>query len=224
MLHSFRILLIAALLACFIDSAPWAATPPVAIIETVASGLNTPWAIDFASDGRIFITERPGRIRIVAAGQLCAEAWMTLDVATGGESGLLGLALDPKFSENRFVYVASSYRTGMFAMRNRLVRLRKDFKSAKGVLDKVLLDGVAGANNHDGGRVKFGLDGKLYWTTGDAQKSDAAQRPTSLNGKILRLNSDGGIPADNPLANSYFYSYGHRNSQGLAWQPVSDRL
>lgn len=128
---------------------------------------------------------------------------MTLDVATGGESGLLGLALDPKFSENRFVYVASSYRTGMFAMRNRLVRLRKDVKSAKGVLDKVLLDGVAGANNHDGGRVKFGLDGKLYWTTGDAQKSDAAQRPTSLNGKILRLNSDGGIPADNPLANSY---------------------
>ena len=193
-------------------------------IETLASGLNTPWAIDFASDGRIFITERPGRIRIVAAGQLRAEAWMTLDVATGGESGLLGLALDPKFSENRFVYVAYSYRTGMFAMRNRLVRLREDVKTAKGVLDKVLLDGVAGANNHDGGRVKFGPDGKLYWTTGDAQKSDAAQQLNSLNGKILRLNPDGGIPADNPLANSYVYSYGHRNSQGLAWQPVSGRL
>ena len=117
--------------------------------------------------------------------------------------GLLGLALDPKFSENRFVYVAYSYRTGIFAMRNRLVRLREDVKSAKGVVDKVLLDGVAGANNHDGGRVKFGPDGKLYWTTGDAQKSDAAQQLTSLNGKVLRLNSDGGIPADNPLANSY---------------------
>jgi aldose sugar dehydrogenase len=224
MLHSFRILLIAALFACFIDRAPWAATPPVATIETVASGLNTPWAIDFASDGRIFITERPGRIRIVAAGQLRAEAWMTLDVATGGESGLLGLALDPKFSENRFVYVAYSYRTGIFAMRNRLVRLREDVNTAKGVLDKVLLDGVAGANNHDGGRVKFGPDGKLYWTTGDAQKSAAAQQLISLNGKILRLNPDGGIPADNPLANSYVYSYGHRNSQGLAWQPVSGRL
>ncbi len=122
---------------------------------------------------------------------------MTLDVATGGESGLLGLALHPKFYENRFVYVAYSYRTGMFAMRNRLVRLREDVNTAKGVLDKVLLDDVAGAHNHDGGRVKFGPDGKLYSTTGDAQKSDAAQQLTSLNGKILRFNPDGGIPADN---------------------------
>jgi glucose/arabinose dehydrogenase len=91
-------------------------------------------------------------------------------------------------------------------------------------LDKILLDDVAGANNHDGGRVKFGADGKLYWTTGDGEKAAWAQQLTSLNGKILRLNPDGSIPADNPFPKSYVYSYGHRNAQGLAWQPGSGRL
>ena len=91
-------------------------------------------------------------------------------------------------------------------------------------MDKVLLDDVAGSNNHDGGRVKFGPGGTLYWTTGDAQKTGSAQQLMSLNGKILRLNPDGGIPPDNPFANSYVYSYGHRNPQGLAWQPNSRRL
>ena len=100
-------------------------------VETIASGLNTPWAMDFAPDGRIFITERAGRIRTIEAGQLRSEPWMTLDVATVGESGLLGLALDPKFSENHFVYVAYSYRTGIFGLRNRLVRLREDGKPPK---------------------------------------------------------------------------------------------
>lgn len=223
MLKPFRILPIAVLLAYAVNTAPLAATPG-ASVETLASGLNTPWAIDFAADGRIFITERPGRIRIIEAGQLRAEPWMTLDVATVGESGLLGLALDPKFSENHFVYAAYSYRTGIFGLRNRLVRLREDVKTGKGVLDKVLLEDIAGANNHDGGRVKFSPDGKLYWTTGDAQKPASAQQVTSLNGKILRLNSDGGIASDEPFPNSYVYSYGHRNAQGLAWQPGTNRL
>jgi glucose/arabinose dehydrogenase len=109
-------------------------------------------------------------------------------------------------------------------MQNRLVRLREPTKSGYGQLDKVLIDHVAGANNHDGGRVKFGPDGKLYWAMGDAQESRLAQNPASLNGKLLRLNSDGSVPADNPFPNSYVYSYGHRNPQGLAWQPKTGRL
>ena len=193
-------------------------------IETVVRGLDTPWAIDFAPDSRIFVTERPGRIRIVEHGQLYAEPWITLDVASGGEAGLLGLAIDPQFSQNRYVYVAYSYRAGTFSFRNRLARLREEPKTGKGIFDKILIDDLAGANNHDGGRVKFGPDGKLYWTTGDAQTTRYAQNIKSLNGKILRLSPDGTVPADNPFTNSYVYSFGHRNSQGLAWQPGTGRL
>ena len=111
---------------------------------------------------------------------------MTLEVAAVGEAGLMGLALDPQFSQNRFVYVAYTYRAANGRLQNRLARLREDPKTRKGNLDKVLIDNVAGANNHDGGRVKFGADGKLYWTMGDAQTTKFAQDLRSLNGKILR--------------------------------------
>lgn len=195
-----------------------------AAVETFAHGLETPWAIDFAPYGRAFITERPGRVRVIENGKLHAEPWISIDVAAIGEAGLLGLAIDPQFEQNRFVYVAYTYRTSAFQLRNRLVRLREDAKTGKGSVDKILIEDVPGANNHDGGRVKFGADGKLYWTVGDAQTSRYAQNLKSLNGKILRLNSDGSIPNDNPFANSYVYSYGHRNPQGLAWQPGSGRL
>jgi glucose/arabinose dehydrogenase len=205
-------------------SDPFAATPTEYAVETFARGLDTPWAIDFAPDGRIFISERPGRIRIVERGKLRPEPWMVIEVAAAGEAGLLGLAIDPRFSQTRFVYVAYTYRAGASGMRNRLVRLRDDPDTGKGVLDKILIDNVAGSNNHDGGRVKFSPDGKLYWTMGDAQTARYAQDLKSLNGKILRLNSDGTIPGDNPFPNSYVFSYGHRNPQGLAWQPGTGRL
>lgn len=168
----------------------------------------------------MFVTERPGRIRIVKDGQLLPDPWITLDVLESGESGLLGIALDPQFAQNGYVYVA--YTVARF--QNRLVRLREDPATGKGVIDKVLIDSALAASNHDGGRVKFGPDGKLYWTMGDAQNGANAQNPSSLNGKILRLNPDGSIPADNPFPNSYVYSMGHRNPQGLAWQPGTGRL
>ncbi len=190
----------------------------------VVTGLETPWAIDFAPDGRIFITERPGRVRIVKNGQLLDEPWTTIDVAPGGESGLLGLALDPEFQNNGLVYLSYTYIDGEGNSINRLVRMRDDQSSDKGTLDRILVDGVRGASNHDGGRLRFGPDNKLYWTMGDAQDSDLAQDISSLNGKILRLNPDGTVPQDNPFPNSIVYSYGHRNPQGLAWQPQTGRL
>ncbi|HEY5543642.1 MAG TPA: PQQ-dependent sugar dehydrogenase, partial [Candidatus Binatia bacterium] len=220
----FGLLAIVLFIACVPVSSQIAAPTPDLSIDVVIKGLDTPWAIDFAPDGRIFITERHGRIRVFERGRLRPEPWMTLEVAASGEAGLLGLALDPRFAQNFFLYIATTYRDTAGKMQNRLVRLREDAKSGKGQLDKVLVDHVAGANNHDGGRVKFGPDGKLYWTMGDAQTTRYAQNLNSLNGKILRLNSDGSIPADNPFSNSYVYSYGHRNPQGLAWQPKTGRL
>lgn len=199
-------------------------TPPALEITELIRDLDTPWAIDFAPDGRIFVSERPSRIRVIKDNQLLPEPWMTLDVAESGESGLLGLALDPQFAQNGFVYVAYTYRTAGGRLQNRLVRLHDDVASGKGMIDRVLLDGVAGSGNHDGGRVKFGPDGKLYWTVGDAGVSQSAQDLSSLNGKILRINPDGTIPGDNPFPNSPVYSYGHRNPQGLAWQPGTGRL
>jgi glucose/arabinose dehydrogenase len=200
------------------------ALPATPVVEVFARGLDTPWAIDFAPDGRIFLTERKGTIRVIVGGVLHAEPWMTVPGAVeAGEGGLLGLTVDPQFAQNRFIYVAHTYRASDGRLLNQLVRLRED-ANGRGVLDKVLLSGVPGNTTHDGGRVKFGPDGKLYWTMGDAQNSAAAQDPQALNGKILRLNSDGSVPADNPFPGSPVYSYGHRNPQGLAWQPGSNRL
>ena len=186
-----HLLLIAALTVFDVPQELLAATPLELKVEVFVRGLNTPWAIDFAPDNRIFITERPGRVRIIEDGQLRPEPWLALDVAAVGETGLMGLALDPRFGQNGFVYVAHTYRADNGPLQNRLVRLREDAKTRKGSLEKVLIDKVAGANNHDGGRVKFGPDGKLYWTMGDAQTARLAQNLSSLNGKILRLNPDG---------------------------------
>ncbi len=134
------------------------------------------------------------------------------------------MALDPAFAANHYVYAAYTYRTPAGRLQNRLVRLREDPATGRGVADKVLLDGAAGNSVHDGGRVKFGPDGKLYWTMGEAGNPNFAQDLSSLNGKILRINPDGTIPADNPFPGSPVYSYGHRNPQGLDWQPGTGRL
>jgi len=198
--------------------------PIIMDVEVIVTGLDTPWAIDFSPDGRMFVTERSGQVCIVRNGQLLTEPWVTIDVAQRGESGLLGLAIDPEFEQNKFVYLAYTYINAEGNLKNRLVRMREDQSSGKGILDRILVDEVQGASNHDGGRLHFGPDNKLYWTVGDAQDSDLAQDIKSLNGKILRLNPDGTVPIDNPFPNSIVYSYGHRNPQGLAWQPETGRL
>jgi glucose/arabinose dehydrogenase len=193
-------------------------------VETVVRDLSTIWAVDFASDGRIFLTERGGRIRTVRDGVLDSDPWMSIEVVERGESGLLGLALDKEFATNGYAYVAYTYATSGGGLQNRLVRLREDPSTGRGAMDTVLLDDARGAQVHDGGRVKIGPDGKLYWTMGDSGSQDLAQRLDTLNGKILRLNLDGSIPADNPFPDSPVYSYGHRNPQGLAWQPDTGLL
>jgi len=195
-------------------------------VQLVAAGLQAPWGVDLAPDGRLFVTERAGRIRIVQLGPgggLRAEPWATVPASTSdGEKGLLGIALDPDFTRTGFVYLYYSYAAPNGATRNKVVRMRD--ANGRGVEETVLLDGIPGANNHDGGRVKFGPDGKLYATTGDAENGANAQNASSLGGKVLRLNKDGSIPSDNPTAGSAVFSLGHRNVQGIAWHPDTGAL
>jgi glucose/arabinose dehydrogenase len=183
-------------------------------------GLEVPWALAFAPDGRAFVSERPGRVRVIRGGRLEPKPALTLPVAHVGEGGLLGLALHPRFPNPPYVYVYYTYeREGL---RNRVERLRE--QEGRLVRDRVILDDIPGAIVHDGGRIRFGPDGMLYVGTGDARQPSLAQDPRSLAGKILRVTPEGTVPADNPFPGSPVYSLGHRNVQGLAWHPETRNL
>ncbi|MBI4635530.1 MAG: PQQ-dependent sugar dehydrogenase [Candidatus Rokubacteria bacterium] len=204
-----RVLVGLALLLAVADEVPGESAPTV-----VAAGLEVPWALAWAPDGRLFVSERPGRIRVVRDGRLEPEPVATLAVAAVGEGGLMGLALDPAFAETGHLYACHTASRGGRLV-NRVVRLT--LRGGKAGREQVLLDDLPGARFHDGCRLKFGGDGKLYVTTGDAGEPRLAQRLDSLAGKILRLNRDGTVPGDNPFPGSAVYSLGHRNPQGLAW-------
>lgn len=186
-------------------------------IEVVAENLNIPWEIAFLPTGEMLVTERPGTLlRIGADREVVQEIEGVVHI---GEGGLMGLALHPEFEENRFIYLYLTSRdeTGIV---NRVERYRLQGNSLSA--REIILEGIEGAPNHDGGRIGFGPDGMLYITTGDAQTPSLSQDTSSLNGKILRIHADGSIPSDNPFGNAV-YSYGHRNPQGLAWDG-QDRL
>lgn len=198
-------------------------TPKDAIsTATVAQGLTAPWSLAFTKDGRIFISERPGRIRVVQDDQLKAAPVFTLPVSATGEGGLLGIALHPDFASNGYLYAYYTYAESGNSLFNRVVRI--NIKGNNGAEQTTILDDIPGASIHNGGRIAFGPDGKLYIATGDSAQPSLAQDINSLAGKILRLNPDGSRPNDNPLPGSLVYSYGHRNPQGLAWHPDTGQL
>ncbi|WP_405108273.1 PQQ-dependent sugar dehydrogenase [Paenibacillus sp. FSL K6-1217] len=192
--------------------------------QTLASGLEVPWEIAFAPGGRMFITERTGSLRVIENGKLREAPLLKLSdpSVSDGEGGLLGLALDPQFERNGRAYLYHTYRTEEGGTANRVLRIIVGSSTAE--IDRVLLDNIPGDTNHNGGRIKIGLDGNLYITTGDRYEPELAQDKNSPGGKILRITTSGSIPEDNPWPGSPVYSMGHRNAQGLAWQPESGVL
>ncbi len=187
---------------------------PALKAEVIATNLAVPWDIEFATDGRLFITERAGTTKVLENGVI-TELPNPLDVyAPGGEPGLMGLSLDPNFDTNNFLYVCYSYQTN--GTKNRISRLTLVGSELR---DEVaLISDLPGAGIHNGCRLAFGPDGKLYATTGDANNPEDSQSTSVLSGKVLRINSDGSVPSDNPFGNEV-WAYGLRNSQGLVFHP-----
>ncbi len=183
----------------------WSSEPKV-----IAEGLSWPWELVFLPDGGILLTERPGNLLLIRNG----EERIPIDgVRHVGEGGLLGMALHPEFEQNGWLYLYITYEVpGQVLNRVERYVFRDNHLSER----FVIVEDILGSSIHDGGRIKFGPDGKLYITTGDAGIPEISQNLESLNGKILRLNDDGSIPDDNPFGNSV-WSTGHRNAQGLAW-------
>lgn len=204
---------------------------PVLSTAVVQPGLQHPWDVAFAPDGRMFVTERVGNLLVYAsaapgAPQLANNA--VPGVRENGEGGLMSIELDPAFATNHYLYVCASRDDPPGVWRNQVLRYTV-VGDALAFDRYVVRDGMAAASNHDGCRVRFGPDGKLWVTMGDAGNGNNAQDPNSLNGKVLRVNSDGTIPNDNPLipgavARSAVFTWGNRNPQGLAFEPGTGRV
>ncbi|WP_205698573.1 PQQ-dependent sugar dehydrogenase [Conexibacter sp. SYSU D00693] len=184
-------------------------------VEVLTRGLTVPWDIAFLPDGRALVTERPGRIRLLSARGRQIRVAGRVAVSAQGEGGLLGIAVDPDFARGkRFVYVYATTASGMQVQR---LRLQGSTLRRSGVV----LGGIRAGSIHDSGRLAFGPDKRLYVLTGDAGQGELAQRDGSLNGRVLRLS-----PAQfrSRTSRPTVVSKGHRNPQGLDWQPGSGRL
>lgn len=224
---------------------PAASGAPGARVEEVVGGLEVPWGIQVAPDGRIFVTERPGRIRVIRDGILDPVPWAEMDVYAESEAGMMGLALAPDFPETGHLYVGVTVLryplTGpgrlLGAVARRVERLlggagavtelqlvRFTEREGRGTDPVVVLGGIPAFQLHAGAAVAFAPDGTLHLTMGDAALPGTAADPTDPRGTILRIHPDGSIPLDNPSPGSPILAWGFRDVQGLAWAPGSGRL
>jgi glucose/arabinose dehydrogenase len=208
-----------------------AATVPSGFTEAlVASGLASPTAMQFAPDGRLFVCEQTGRLRVIKDGALLSTPFLTLSVSSAGERGLLGVAFDPAFATNQFVYVY--YTTASAPIHNRISRFTANGDVAVPGSEVVILelDNLSSATNHNGGALAFGPDGKLYAVVGENANGTNAQSMSNLLGKVLRINKDGTIPSDNPFfgtatgRNRAIWALGLRNPFTFAFNPSGPEM
>jgi len=191
-----------------------ACTTPVCAVTQVAAESDIPWGLTTLPDGSILYNRRDAHdiVKLNPANGSTTTVGTVPNVqSTDGEGGLTGLAIAPTFATDHWLYIMHTSPSD-----NRIVRIKMVDDKLQLDTEQVLLKGILRNKFHDGGRLRFGPDGKLYAATGDAQNGDNAQNKNGLNGKLLRLNPDGSVPADNPFGN-YVWSYGHRNPQGLAF-------
>ncbi len=208
-----------------------AVTPPTLAGRVVQSGLVIPWDIAFAPSGRMIVTERPGRVRVYESGNLNAPLIATSTIGrvhAEGEAGVMGIAIDHDFVNTRWVYICVS-RNDNGAWRNQLIRYRMTAGWHLDFSKYLIRNGMRANTIHNGCAVQEGPDHKIWLSMGDANHAMDAQDPNKLNGKILRVNRDGSIPADNPIwpghsSPNRVYSIGHRNPQGIAFHPETGRV
>ena len=206
-------------------------TPGVVRAETYASGLVNPWALAFLPDGRLLVTERPGRLRIVARdGALSEPLEGVPTVFARGQGGLLDVALDPRFAENRLIYLSYAEPGDEGTAGTAVARGRLGERGLENVQVIYRQRPKMRGGGHYGSRIVFGRDGKIFITQGDRQSwRDSAQSLSAGLGKIVRVNADGTIPRDNPFVNRTgalpeIWSYGHRNLQGAVLHPETGQL
>jgi glucose/arabinose dehydrogenase len=221
------------LMSAAFSSIAAATLPPGFTETTVASGLSAPTAMEFAPDGRLFVCLQSGDLRVIKNGSLLATPFLHRAVDSSGERGLLGIAFDPNFNSNHFVYIY--YTVPGSPAHNRVARVtavgdteqQPQESSQVTLLD---LDNLSSATNHNGGAIHFGPDGKLYVAVGENANPANSQTLSNRLGKVLRVNSDGTIPSDNPFfnvatgLNRSIWALGLRNPFTFAFQPGSTRM
>jgi glucose/arabinose dehydrogenase len=199
--------------------------------EVYVDGVSMPVGLVFTPDGRLLFSEAfDGTVRVAERvgeqARLLPTPFVKLDIAKGGEAGALGLAVDPNYAQNRWVYLYYSQPDPTKADRrpwhNRIVRFTDVDNVGQNMT--VIFDNIemSRQGRHNGGRMLFGPDGKLYVTVGNAEEKENSQDLKNPNGKVLRLNPDGSIPSDNPFPGSPIYAYGFRNMFGLALHPTTN--
>jgi len=205
-----------------------AATLPAGFTESsVGGGINSGTAMAVMPGNRLLVCEQTGRLRVIKNNAILATPFATLPVNATGERGLLGVAVDPDFASNSYVYVY--YTANTSPLHHRVVRFTANGDVAAGAETLIFrLDDLNSATNHNGGAMHFGADGKLYLATGDNTTGSNSQSLSNLFGKILRINKDGSIPSDNPFANATgqnraIWAMGLRNPYTFAFQPDGDR-